>query len=391
MKKYKLCILDTHPVTYRIPLYKKLNNHPKIDLTVYFCSDYSLRPQKEEFGKIKWLDKVEGFKYKFLKNYYIFKEKTPPAGLWNFGIIKEFIQNRYDAVIIYGYRSLTSIIAMLICKILKIPVIFRDEIHFISYRNPLIKEIKKIFLKLIFKIPSAFFYSYTLSKKFYLNMGLPEERLFFHPCAVNNELFQKLAREDKKKKAVIKKAIGIPKNSKIILYVGRFNRVKRVLDIVLAYEKITRKDRPYLLLIGGGELEEKIKKRVSEKKLDKIKIINFVKREELHNYYAIADLFVIASESDRSPKVLNEAMNFSLPVIVSDRVGTSRDLVKHGKNGFIFRCGNIGEFAKYIEIVLKNKRLREKMGRESLKIVSKWNFDKDVEATIMALRYVCKK
>jgi len=42
-KKYKLAILTSHPVTYHVPIFRKLAKHPKIDLTVYFCSDFGVK------------------------------------------------------------------------------------------------------------------------------------------------------------------------------------------------------------------------------------------------------------------------------------------------------------------------------------------------------------
>lgn len=38
--------------------------------------------------------------------------------------------------------------------------------------------------------------------------------------------------------------------------------------------------------------------------------------------------------------MVNEAMQFCLPAIVSDRAGRHRDLVKDGDTGFIFLSGN---------------------------------------------------
>lgn len=390
-KKYKLLILETHPIPYRTPLFEELSKNKKILLKVLFCSDFSLKEKEhEDFGKVKLLKKLKGFDYELLKNNYPFKERPPPKGLWNLEIIKKLIKEKPDAILIYGYQSFTHKIAFISSKIIGIPIIFRDEIDFIDSNSPFIKKIKNNALKFLFKNPKAFLYSYTRSKKYYLSLKIPSKKLFFHPCAVNNRLLQKQAKKDWNKKEKIKKKLGFSKNSKLILYIGRLNKRKRVFDIVKAYSKLEDKNT-YLIFVGGGNETKIIKKFSKENKLRKIRIIPFREGNSLYNYYSIADIFVLTSEYDPSPKVLNEAMNFSLPIIISDKVGTAKDLVKDKKNGYIFQCGNIKDLSEKMNKLIKNSKLRKKMGKESLKIVSKWNFKSDVNGTIKALDYIYRK
>jgi glycosyltransferase involved in cell wall biosynthesis len=89
--------------------------------------------------------------------------------------------------------------------------------------------------------------------------------------------------------------------------------------------------------------------------------------------------------------VVNEAMCFNLPIIVSNMVGCAKDLVKHGENGFIYPVGDIEKLKEYMEKLLKEKDLREKMGRNSLKIVSKYTYKKDVEGILEAIEFYKSK
>ncbi len=57
MKKYKIAILDTHPVQYRVPLFRKISEVANIDLIVYYCSNLGMNKKFFDagFGKqIKW-------------------------------------------------------------------------------------------------------------------------------------------------------------------------------------------------------------------------------------------------------------------------------------------------------------------------------------------------
>ena len=76
---------------------------------------------------------------------------------------------------------------------------------------------------------------------------------------------------------------------------------------------------------------------------------------------------------------MNEAMNFKLPIIVTDVVGTAYDLVKEGENGFIVKVGDINKISQKIDYVNKNKNIISEMGRKSLDIVNQWTFKKNAE------------
>ena len=387
-----MLILEDLPVPYRIPLHERLSKNKNLGVRAFFSSDYSMKETSiPGFGgaKTKWINSIN-FPHKFLKNFYPFKEKPIPRGLWNFGIVLELLFHRPDAILIHGYQSFTNKIALITAKIFRIPVIFRDEIDFIDYSSPLAKKIKKIILPILFEIPSAFLYSYTRSKKFYLSLGIPRRELFFHPCAVNNDLFQDQFRKNIKNKDKFKKEFGIPLNSKIILYVGRLDERKKPLDTLKAYSKMKIKNKTSLVFVGGGKQKKDILKFSTKNKLRNVFVIDFIPREKLYKAYSIADLFAIPSDYDPSPKSMNEAMNFSLPVITSENVGTSRDLVKNGKNGFIIKVGDFKELSEKMEKILSDEKLIKKMGKESLKIISKWNFDEDVKATVKALDYIYK-
>ena len=70
---------------------------------------------------------------------------------------------------------------------------------------------------------------------------------------------------------------------------------------------------------------------------------------------SISDLYCLVSNFDASPKSINEAMNFKLPVITRNTVGTAGDLVINGFNGYIINDNiSLGKTLKKL-ITNKNK------------------------------------
>ena len=128
------------------------------------------------------------------------------------------------------------------------------------------------------------------------------------------------------------------------------------------------------MILGGGYLEEELKKL--SKELDvKVIITGFIKeQEELFKYYFVGDALILPSYIEPWGLVVNEAMFSGLPVLVSSSCGCSLDLVKNGVNGYIFDPNKLDEIANLIKCILYNDDAK-KMGENSRKIISEWKFE----------------
>ena len=93
------------------------------------------------------------------------------------------------------------------------------------------------------------------------------------------------------------------------------------------------------------------------------------------NYYNVADIIVLCSESETWGLTINEAMNFNIPVIVYQTCGCAYDLVENNLNGFVIPKGNILEMASKIDYLLLNEDIRSNFGNESGRIISKYSFE----------------
>jgi glycosyltransferase involved in cell wall biosynthesis len=66
---------------------------------------------------------------------------------------------------------------------------------------------------------------------------------------------------------------------------------------------------------------------------------------------------------------INEAMCFELPVVCSVCDGTEKHLVRDGWNGLFFREGDASDLTEKIRVLLASREMRERMGRNSLRII----------------------
>lgn len=131
--------------------------------------------------------------------------------------------------------------------------------------------------------------------------------------------------------------LDLPADGKIILYAGRIAPEKGIELLADAFELVAR-HRPgtKLMIVGNYKAYPKIKRRLEHLESQGIAMLmGEKKRDELGDYYASADLFAFASQTDTQALVLHEAALAGLPIVSADH--ELRLVLKPGVNGEIAR------------------------------------------------------
>jgi glycosyltransferase involved in cell wall biosynthesis len=384
----KLAVLNTHPIQYFAPLYRRLSREPDIDLTVYFCSRQGADEYLDAgFGqRFKWdLSLLDGYEHKFVPNL---RRRDAVEGFWsliNPQIIRELRTNKFDALLVNGHNHATYILAILAARILGIRVLMRCDTHLLL-RRPLVK-------RLIRRAVMTAFYNHlctfclpvgTANKEFYLFHNVKETRLFTAPFAVDNEYF--VSAVERAQKDETGKALALPSDKPVILFASKLIARKRPVDLLLAFHGVKQRGiEGALVFVGSGEQEQILRDYTRHHDLPDVYFLGFRNQSELPEFFAMADIFVLPAENEPWGLILNEVMCAGLPVIVSREVGASADLVRHGENGFLFDSGNVEQLADYLRRLLINPELRKRMGEASRKIIANWDYEACVQGIRQAL------
>jgi glycosyltransferase involved in cell wall biosynthesis len=376
-----LIFLSSHPIQYFSPLYKFLANDERFDIEVIYCSDHGVKLKLDaEFGvDIQWnIPLLEGYRYSFLKNY----SPSPNVenkffGLVNPGILSFLSRREKSYVIIHGWSYCTNFVALFLAKWFGHVVCLRGESPMNQeMKLPIWKRrLKKIYLKCIFSAVDYFLYIGTENKLFYQSMGISEKKLVFTPYSVDNERFSARAQELNKEHSRLQ--LGLPTDKKIILFCGKLIHKKRPFDLLNAFIELKRDDA-ILVMVGEGVLRDALQQHIVSKGFtEKIYLVGFVNQAEIPLYYASASVFVMCSgKGETWGLATNEAMNFSLPVVLSDITGSATDLVVNGANGFTFKEGDIIALMKILDKILcMNDNQLALMGALSKQIVQQYSFD----------------
>lgn len=378
MKK-EVIFINSHPIQYFVPLYKYLNENG-ISTAAWYCTDETLKGHVDkEFGvRVKWdIPLLDGYKYRFFKNY-----SPKPShsngffGLINLGMIWHLFKTSKSVIIVHGWHYCTHLLILLLAGLKGHKVCLRYEM---PYNQEILKkgwkqEFKRNFLRrIIFPRIQHFLYIGTQNKMLYEKIyKISSERLIFCPYSVDNKRFTSEWLQLKECRNTIKKGLGIGADEKVILYSGKYIDKKRPLDIVKAFANL-KNNSCWLVMLGEGELRGEIEQCIAEHKLQKIILTGFVNQSKVAEYYSMSDVFVMCSSVGETWGLsANEALNFNLPLIISDLTGCSIDLVKKGENGFIFETGNVDDLTDKLATIVSD--LPRYKNNRSEQILAKYSY-----------------
>jgi glycosyltransferase involved in cell wall biosynthesis len=167
---------------------------------------------------------------------------------------------------------------------------------------------------------------------------------------------------------------------KMILYVGRIKFHKGI-EYFVSASKFFDKDTKFLI-VGTGDFEDIIREYIKNQGVeDRVEMVGKVPAEELPQYYAACDIFILPSLTrlEAFGIVGLEAMASGKPVIISDIPGV-REVIEDGKEGLLTPPMGIREMASKIKKLLDNPKLRQRMGKNGRKkVIEKFEISKVVD------------
>lgn len=185
------------------------------------------------------------------------------------------------------------------------------------------------------------------------------------PCGTDTRRFGHISRIE------ARRALGLDQDAKIVLYVGRFDRRKGIETLVRAVGQSQLKDQNLKLIIGGGSRpgqsdgaeRERIEGIVNELGLQDITMFpGRLGVDNLHLYYAAADVSVVPSHYEPFGLVAIEAMASGTPVVASD-VGGLQFTVIPEITGLLAPAKDDAAFAKAIDRILADPNWRDQLGQ----------------------------
>lgn len=364
------CIV-LHPVEYQIPFYKCLYEKSKKNSLILFMDNMTTKPHKcSTWGKERILNVRESIKtknynflYFFSKNFSPNKEK-PLFNRINFDIIFGLIINKPKIALITSYTSFTTLIILLLSPILKTKICLRAEGGLIG--RPWLRNRKTITRKLVdwlINRADYFFYSCEDNREYFLVRGVNNNKLYPLLSSVDSDFFGTLSKSPKI-------------DYEYFLMASKLEKRKNIIESILGYKKYIETNfksiinSPRLLIVGIGPEFTFLKKEAST---DNIIFYDYVgDKKQMRDLIQGSIGLIVSSIYDPTPKIINEAVSCSKPVLCRDTVGIADDLIEHKKNGYVYQSKKKGDIVSGYEWIRKNSSNKnvQKLCKDKSKIWS---------------------
>jgi glycosyltransferase involved in cell wall biosynthesis len=190
---------------------------------------------------------------------------------------------------------------------------------------------------------------------FYSQQGFPPERIVVIPNGV------KVADEEPPDREAVLREYDVPPEGRVIGYVGRLARQKRVSDLFYSFHLLRQlTDSVYLLIVGDGPERARLEELAQQMRIDHL--VRFAgQRDDATRLIRLMNVFWLASDFEGMSNSLMEAMAAGVPAVVS-KIGPNRELVIDGKTGFLVDVGDHVGFAQFTDRLLADPQLAGRLG-----------------------------
>lgn len=164
----------------------------------------------------------------------------------------------------------------------------------------------------------------------------------------------------------VRAELGINQGQTAILFLGRLNRDKGILELARAFADIASHRSDVVLVLVGAE-EDVLFAHIQETcgaYHDRLRRVNFTPTPE--RYMAAADIFCLPSYREGFGQVIIEAAASGVPAVASRIYGIT-DAVEDGKTGLLFPAGDVVALTQALLRLVEDQALRQGMGETARK------------------------
>jgi glycosyltransferase involved in cell wall biosynthesis len=191
---------------------------------------------------------------------------------------------------------------------------------------------------------------------------------------------------------LIRKDLGFGVDDFVFMFSGKMIEKKNPLLIADAFKRLSIPKSVKFLAVGDGKMKSELEQKVRETLGDGAVFTGFVNQSGLGKYYSASDAFILPSAwGETWGLVVNEAMIFGLPVIVSDTVGCGRDLVIPGKTGYIFPSGNAVALSQAMKELVEHPSRAKDMGTAGSLLIKNFSVEQAVSGILQAFESISEQ
>ena len=269
----------------------------------------------------------------------------------------------------------TALIANIIRKIFKIPLLIGNHSSFVSNKDwlnerPIYFRFLSFLMYLNLPLADAWRVNNKKEKEKYINYhGIQANRIVVNNTLVDTKTFTK--KFDTNLINDFKSNITQDSSTKLLLWVGRPVKFKKI-DLLINTFSEVQKTNPNTKLVLVGNFKNSILLNKLLENTDSVlkkKIYIYSKGADhdlLSKFYRVSDIYLHTSVYEGYGVVLSEAALSGLPIVSTSSDGSIEN-IEDGKSGFLVKPHTAAEMAKYVNLLLNNETLRKEMSKYTIR------------------------
>ena len=298
-------------------------------------------------------------------------ELTPTHRLV-FAMVGDLLKHRSELVVLPGYHQPEHWAMLLTCLLLgRKRAVWVDSTAFDSPKKNRFKEAAKRFF---FRHCDGFFCYGIRSKEYVESYGVDSSKIFYrcqaaalprdYDAAQLRLYFQKLKMD--------------PAAPPRFIYIGRLSAEKGLCDLLDAFA-LVRKHLPTAVLdiVGSGLIERELKDHASRMSIASVvEFLGAKRTEEIGQLLIRSSAMVLPSRSEPWGLVVNEALSYGCPVVVSDICGCVPELVLEGVTGYTYPSGDVRALSAAMISAAELSRDRAAVATRCLDVIGQYTADR---------------
>lgn len=284
-----------------------------------------------------------------------------------FTLAADLLRNRSELVVIPGYHKIEYWVMLVLCILLRRKrAVFCDSTAYdrAKYRW---KERAKVFF---FRRCHGIFCYGIRSKEYVASYGVDEHKIFSdcqaaalphaYDAAAVRRYYESKPSDDA---ASVK-----------FLYIGRLAKEKGLYDLLEAFRRVQQQmPKARLDFAGSGVLADELRQRARELGVEStVAFLGTKSPEDIGRLLLSSDVMVLPSHAEPWGLVVNEALSYGCPVVVSNICGCVPELVRDGITGYSFPVGDIPALCEAMLSAARLSKDRISVAKQCIQLIGQY-------------------
>jgi len=369
----RVAYIAGEPMPTRVPHLDVIAAHPDVDLTAIYAAASIQRPEAASAPRHRMVV-LRGPMVPATRLLHHDLPLTPQ--IWPL-----LSRERFDVLVIGGWSLPATQLATVWAWTHRVPYLLLSESHGREPRPAWIRAVRRAVLPQLVRRAAGFLPTGTLAAEHIESFGAPPEAVTTFPITVDVEAVGARVDELRARRETIRAELGIPAEAVVVMTAGRLIPFKGVDQLIAAVAET----EAHLLVVGTGPVEEQLRAQAVAAGAPTT-FAGWRTGDALLELYAASDVFGLFSRRETWGAVVVEAAAAGLPLVLTDRVGASPDLLVPGENGLLVPSGDAAAQAAGLTRLVDDPALRERFGRRSREIALPFAYAPTADAFVEAVR-----